>query len=187
MGQLNGLDVLLIALVGVAALVGVMKGLTRLLIGVGALVAAFVLATQFHEAVAATLARALSFSDPVLKLVGYLVIFLGTMLAGGLLAFLMRKLLKAAMLTWADRLAGAAVGLVAAMLMAALLILPLVAYAPFGEQVLRDSRLAPYVTVVADLANHLVTGELSDEYRAKVESLRRYWAERWADASARAV
>ena len=73
------------------------------------------------------------------------------------------------------------------LLMAALLILPLVAYAPFGEQVLRDSRLAPYVTVVADLANRLVPEGMSEEYRAKVESLRRYWRERWAEASARAV
>jgi len=187
MEQLNGLDVLLIVLVGVLALLGVMKGLTRLLIGIGALIAAFVLATQFHERVASSLAGWVSIDEPLLKLIAYLAIFLGTMVAGGLVAFVVRKLLKVAMLTWADRLAGAAVGLVAAMLMAALLILPLVAYAPFGEQVLRNSRLAPYVTVVADLANRLVPEGMSEEYRAKVESLRRYWRERWAEASARAV
>jgi membrane protein required for colicin V production len=187
MEQLNGLDVLLIALVGVLALLGVMKGLTRLLIGIGTLIAALVLATQFHETAAETLVGWIPLSEPALRLIAYVMVFLGTMVAGGVVAMMMRRLLKVAMLTWADRLAGAAVGLAAAMLMAALLILPLVAYAPFGEQVLRDSRLAPYVTVVADLANQLVPDGLSEEYRAKVESLRRYWRERWAEASARAV
>ena len=67
MEQLNGLDLLLIVLVGVLALMGVMKGLTRLLIGIGALIAAFVLATQFHETVAASLASWLPLTEPLLS------------------------------------------------------------------------------------------------------------------------
>ncbi len=180
---MTGLDVLLIALMCVLALIGVLKGLTRLLIGIGTLVAAIVLAARFHEALAPWVGERASWSLPVCKMVAYLAIFLATMLAGGLLAFLARRLLRAAMLTWADRVAGAAVGLVAAILMGALLILPVVAYAPFGEGVLRNSLLAPYVTVVADLAHGLVPGGLSEQYRRKVESLRVYWHERWASAS----
>jgi hypothetical protein len=65
------------------------------------------------------------------------------------------------------------------MLIAAWLVLPLVAYSPFGEKALRDSVLAPYVTVVADLAKRLVPEELSDSYNKKVEDLRQYWRERW--------
>jgi membrane protein required for colicin V production len=112
-------------------------------------------------------------------LISYVLIFIGVMLAGGLVAFLVRKLVKAAMLSWADRLAGAALGLVAATLAAALLILPLVAYSPWGERVLRGSVLAPYVTVVADLANTLVPEGLSERYSEKIEQLRRYWRDEW--------
>ena len=43
--------------------------------------------------------------------------------------------------------------------------------------------LAPYVTVVADLANQLVPEELSESYRRKVEDLRRYWRDRSAAAA----
>ena len=82
------------------------------------------------------------------------------------------------MLGWADRLAGGAVGLVAALLAAALVILPVVAYAPSGAAVLRNSVLAPYVTVVADIANPLVPDRLSGQYRDKMESLRQYWQRR---------
>jgi uncharacterized membrane protein required for colicin V production len=103
------------------------------------------------------------------------------MLAGGLIAYLTRKLVRAAMLSWADRLAGAALGLVAGMLIASLLILPMLAYSGSGEQTLRDSVLAPYVTAVADLTGRWVPRELSELYRERVEGLRDYWRERWAN------
>jgi membrane protein required for colicin V production len=175
---MNGFDIGLLVLLGILVVIGLLKGLARLLIGIAALVAAFVLAAQFHQDLAVKLTW-FEWSDNVLKLVAYLMIFIGIMLAGGLVAWLARKVLKAAMLGWADRLAGGALGLVAAILVAALLVLPLVAYSPFGERALRDSRLAPYVTAVADMARALVPKELSDSYNRKVEDLRQYWRERW--------
>ena len=58
---------------------------------------------------------------------------------------------------------------------AALLVLPLVAYSPYSERMLARSILAPYVTVVADVANLLVPEDLSRRYRQGVEGLRRMW------------
>ena len=174
----NTFDVLLLVLVGLLVLLGVLRGLTRLLIGVGALVAASMLAAQFHGQVAVSMARVVEMTEPVANLVAYLAIFLGTMLAGALVASALGRLLRATMLGWADRLAGGAVGLVAALLAAALVILPVVAYAPSGAAVLRNSVLAPYVTVVADIANPLVPDRLSGQYRDKMESLRQYWQRR---------
>ena len=185
--DLNALDVLLLLLAGLMVLLGVWRGLTRLLIGVGALVAAFMLAAQFHWQVSVSMVRVVEMPEPVANLVAYLAIFLGTLLAGAFVASVLERLLKAAMLGWADRLAGGAVGLVAALLVAALVILPVVAYAPSGAAVLRTSVLAPYVTVVADIANHLVPDRLSTQYRDRMESLRRYWQRRSEAADPRAV
>ena len=176
--DVNTFDVLLLVLVGLMVLLGVLRGLTRLLIGVGALVAAFMLAAQFHWQVAVSMARVVEMTEPVANLVAYLAIFLGTMLAGALVASALGRLLRASMLGWADRLAGGAVGLVTALLAAALVILPVVAYAPSGAAVLRNSVLAPYVTVVADIANPLVPDRLAGQYRDKMESLRQYWQRR---------
>jgi hypothetical protein len=80
-----------------------------------------------------------------------------------------------ARLGFIDRLAGAAVGLVAALLLAALLILPLVAYSSGGDSLLDRSVLAPYVVAVADLAANVVPGDLAARYRSGVEKLRRHW------------
>jgi hypothetical protein len=45
--------------------------------------------------------------------------------------------------------------------------------------------LAPYVTVVSDLANHLVPDSLASDYRQRMENLRRQWRERYLDQQRR--
>jgi membrane protein required for colicin V production len=173
---LNTFDVVLLVLACVLVFVGMLKGLVRILIGLAALIAAFILAARYHQPLSERLS-AIDIGDEPLRLLAYLMIFLGVMIAGGLIAYFLRRLLKAAMLGWADRLAGAALGLVAAMLFAALIVLPIVAYSPYSERVLAGSLLAPYVTVVADLANQLAPEELSRAYRRGVEDLRRFWSD----------
>ena len=181
--RLNHFDIFLLAMACVLVLFGMLKGLVRILIGVAALIAAFALAARFHQ----PLAERLSLFDLAFEprsLISYLLIFLGVMIAGGLLARAVRRLLKVAMLSWADRLGGAALGLLTALLVAALLVLPLVAYSPYSERVLARSVLAPYVTVVADAANLLVPEDLSRRYRQGVEGLRRLWSEHVTEAEA---
>ena len=177
--DLNTFDLLLLVLVGLLVLLGLLKGLTRLLIGIGALVAAFILAARFHGLAAAAVLGVLDMPAAAANLIGYLAIFVGTMLAGAVTGRILRGLLKAAMLGWADRAAGAAAGFVAALLAAALIVLPVIAYVPTGERLLRDSVLAPYVTLVSDLANAIVPEELADQYRERMDALRGSWRQRW--------
>ena len=176
----NPFDAVMLVLVGLPVLLGLLKGLTRVLIGIGALIAAFILATQFYARLALAIERVVDVPETLASLVAYLVIFVGTMLAGAVLAFTMRRVLKAAMLGWADRLAGGVAGLVAGLLAIALIVLPVVAYAPSGQTVLRNSVLAPYATVVADIATELVPERLSVQYRDRLESLRQFWRQRVA-------
>ena len=171
---MNTFDVVLLGFACVLVVIGMLKGLVRILIGLGALVAAFAVAARFHAGLAQRLVG-WDVPDEMLRLVAYLLLFVGVMLLGGLLAWLTGKLVRAAMLTWADRLGGAALGLVAALLAAGLVILPLLAYSSYGERVLASSVLAPYVAVVADLATNLAPADLGERYRRKIEELRRHW------------
>lgn len=178
---MNTFDIVLLTFACVLVVVGMFKGLVRVLLGLAALVAAFALAARYHEGLADRLAG-LDISVEALRLLAYLMIFLGVMLAGGLAAWLARKVLKAAMLSWADRLGGAALGLAVAMLAAALVVLPVVAYSPYGEQILAQSILAPYILVVADIATSLAPEDLSSRYKEKIEDLRRYWQEQYIES-----
>ena len=110
---------------------------------------------------------------------------IGTLGSGSVLALPVGILV--AMLGWADRLAGGAVGLMAALLAAGLIMLPALAYAPSGDAILRQSVFAPYVTLVTDLATELVPEDLAVRYRNKMESLRQHWRQRFLESDPTAL
>ncbi len=171
---MNGFDMILLAAMGVLVVVGLMKGLVRILVGFGALIAAFVVASMFHQPLADRI-RMFDLSVGVLRLICYVMIFIAVMLTGSVLAFFLRKVVKAAMLSWADRLAGAALGMASVFLAFALLILPIVAYAPGGSKMLSNSTLAPYVVVVADLAASIAPDDLVRKFREEIGELKDLW------------
>jgi membrane protein required for colicin V production len=171
---MNGFDIAVLVVAGVLVILGLVQGVIRLLVGVAAIVVAFILASRFHQPLADLWVDA---PNAWLRLGAYVAVFFGVLLAGGLVAWLLRTLIKAAQLGWADRLAGGAVGLAAGALIMSMLILPVVAYTPGGETVLRDSVLAPYLLVVSDLFNRLAPQDLRERYADGVDELRGLWSE----------
>jgi membrane protein required for colicin V production len=171
---LNGFDIAVIALGVSFVTLGIAKGFVRLVIGLASLVVAFLLASRFEPVVAEWLTRVGLHQQPA-RFVAYLAIFLATLVAGGVVAWILRKILQAAFLGWADRIAGAGMGLVAAAIAAAFVLYPVVAYSDRGERLLGKSMLAPYVSVVADVANKAAPRELAERYEKGIEALRRLW------------
>ena len=171
---MNALDIGLIVLIVFGAGIGLARGLVRILIGILSLVVAFFLASRYQDQIAAVLTSRHVAEGPA-RIAAYVLVFMATMIAGGLVAWGVGKLLKLAMLSFPDRLAGGALGIVAALLAAAFLVHPLVASSPEGSRLFAKSKLAPYVTVVADLGNAMAPDAVAKRYDEGIESLRRVW------------
>ena len=171
---LNGFDVAFLAAALACTAYGVVRGFSRIAIGLASLVVAFLMASWFREPVAAWL-RGMGVLEAPADLTAYGAIFLLTMLVGGAVAWAVRKILKAALLSWADRLAGGALGLAAALLAGAFVIHPLTASSPWGRELLSSSALAPYASVVADLANLAAPERHAASYRKEMDALRKVW------------
>jgi membrane protein required for colicin V production len=171
---MNALDFFFIFLFAAGILLGLMRGFMRILIGILSLVVAFFLASRYRAPLAQILIDRRVAETPA-EVTAYIAIFLATMIAGGLVAWLVGKLLKLAMLSWADRFAGGALGFVAAGLAAAFLVHPLVVSSKGGSQALAHSKLAPYVAVVADIGNALTPDTVAKRYESGMESLRKVW------------
>jgi len=171
---MNALDIGLIVLIVLGAGIGLSRGLVRILIGLLSLVVAFFLASRYQDQIGAMLTSR-HVSETPARIGAYVLVFLATMIAGGLVAWAVGKLLKLAMLSFPDRLAGGALGILAALLAAAFLVHPLVASSSGGSRVLAGSKLAPYVTVVADLGNALAPEAVAKRYDRGIESLRKIW------------
>jgi membrane protein required for colicin V production len=171
---MNGLDIALIVLFALGTAMGLARGFVRILIGVLSLLVAFFLASRWQDPIAQVLVARHVAETPA-RIAAYAAVFVGTMIAGGLVAWLVGKMLKLAMLSWADRLAGGALGLFAAVLAAAFLVYPLVSSSKGGSTMLQTSKLVPYVTVVADLGSALAPDAVAKRYEAGIEALRKVW------------
>jgi membrane protein required for colicin V production len=171
---MNALDIGLVVLFAMGAGMGLARGLVRILIGILSLVVAFFLASRYQDQIAAVM-TARHVSETPARIGAYVLVFVATMIAGGLVAWVVGKILKLAMLSFPDRLAGGALGIVAAMLAAAFLVHPLVASSAGGSRLLATSKIAPYVSVVADLGNAVAPDAVAKRYDRGIEVLRKIW------------
>ena len=177
-GGMNAFDVGFAVLAFVLSLVGVAKGFTRLVVGMTALVAAFVVAAARHAQVAAALVERFEMPPLVAGGLGYGAVFIAVMLGAAVVLPFVRALVRMAMLAWADRLAGAAAGLAGAVLIAGSVVVPVLAYVPAGDLLLAESQLAPYAVVGADAAVALAPAELTAWYRERMTAVRQFWRDR---------
>ncbi len=110
MDVLPTVDWILLALLVVSLLVGAWRGLVFELISLVSWLAAFILAQWFAPSVASALL--ISSQNETLRYgLGFALVFIATVFAGGLVAFVIKKLMAAVGLTPADRLLGALFGL----------------------------------------------------------------------------
>ena len=105
------LDWIFLAVLLVSMVVGAWRGLVYEMLSLANWVAAFVLAQWFGPVVAEWLPLA-GATEVVRFLAGFVVVFVVALFVGGLLAFLIRKLITAMGLRPVDRVLGAAFGVV---------------------------------------------------------------------------
>lgn len=143
---------------------GIRSGFVGEAAGIVSLLGGFWAAREWNSQVAPYLDF---ISDPSLRIIAACaLIFIVVMLAIGILARILKKLISFSFVAWADRLAGAALGLAKGLLVWALIIIVLEAIfqnAPF----MAESRALPYFKVIIDqikqwlppdLANHIQAG-----------------------------
>ncbi|HEX5043451.1 MAG TPA: CvpA family protein [Candidatus Polarisedimenticolaceae bacterium] len=174
---MNAFDLTFGILLAALVLYGLLRGLVRVVLSIAALIGAFLAANAWHEPLAAHL-EASGAALPLRRIVAWAVLFVGVILLGAVLSFLASRLVRAAALGPLDRLAGAALGALAAILAGAALAVPLAAYGGEDARLLRGSRVAPYVTAVSDWINVVTPDGLAQRYERASAALKRTWRDR---------
>jgi membrane protein required for colicin V production len=103
-------DGLLLTVLLLSVLLGAWRGLVYEVLSVASWVAAFVLAQAYADEVAVVLPLE-GLSPPLQLAAGFLVVFIAVAFAGGLLAWLVKKLVASVGLRPVDRILGSAFGL----------------------------------------------------------------------------
>ncbi|HLK87354.1 MAG TPA: CvpA family protein [Candidatus Binataceae bacterium] len=172
---MNGLDYLILGIVGLSALHGYARGILRIASSLVALVAAAYCSSIYSRAAGAYFARTFGISAASGDALGYVVIFLGVMIlvawAGGKLA----ELIRAVHMSWADRLGGSVIGAALGALVAGLMVVAATLTLPADTPALRNSELAPRVLQYThDLAG-FIPSEIRAEYYRRESQVIGYW------------
>jgi membrane protein required for colicin V production len=170
MGAWNWLDWTLALIVLASVVAAILKGFVRELISLASVVAGLVIGALGYQR-AALWFDDLTRSHSVALGLGFLALFLGTLLIGVLVSLLVRKLIQKAGLQWFDRFLGGVFGLVRGVVIDCILLMILLAFAIKAEAV-QKSTLAPYVTAGARIIALAMPGDLKAEFRAGFEKFK---------------
>ena len=176
---MNWFDILLLVVMGSSIAAGVAKGFSRQVVGLFSAVIAFVCGLWFYGVAGGIFAPYVS-SKSISNLLGFLLVFFGIIILGGLIGIALAKLLKWAGLSWADRLLGLVFGALRGVIIGIVLVMILTAFGPVvspdsAPHSILNSRLAPYVIGAANVLASLAPRELKDEFRKRYEQANKIW------------
>lgn len=175
---MNWLDVFLLILLAVFVFEGMRQGFARLAIGMASTLFGLLLAAWFYGTAAAFLAPYLS-SKALANVGGFLLIFVGVQIAGGLLGWGLAALFKWTGLSWLDRAMGALLGAVKTALVGIVLVMILTAFPiqPVPDSIAR-SKSAPYLIEASHILVYLCPREVRDGFTATYDRVRDLWSGR---------
>ncbi len=175
---MNGLDFVILAVLGIGALYGLSRGALRMLTSVVSLTAALYFASIYYTEAGSIAHHQLSVSPTVGDVVGYITVFALVFIAIESVGAMVNRILHTIHLRWMDRLAGGAVGLAIAAALMGLGLMLMTALLPADAALLRASQMAPQVLGYTQALAGYVPEELKQAYDRKRAELYRYWLER---------
>ncbi len=174
---MNWLDYLLLFILAMSIIEGLRRGMARIVIGLIFAILGVLFGLWFYGYFGGFLAPYVS-SKPLTNFLGFVFVFVAFVALGGLLGAGCAKLFRWVGLSWADRLAGGAAGILHGAVVGVVLVLVLMAF-PFKptKDVVGGSRFAPYLIDAAGVVSSMAPRELQDGYDKACDEARQLWVE----------
>jgi membrane protein required for colicin V production len=173
---MNWLDIVILVIVAWSVAIAFRKGLVREILGLASVVLALLLGFWFYGAAAQWLAPYLS-SRALANAAGFLAVFLGVMLLGAAVNYVIGKFLRVTGLSMVDHALGAAFGALRGVLIAIALVMAIMAFSKDGrppESIVR-SRTAPYVAGAAGMFAAMAPHDMKEGFRKTYDQARKAW------------
>jgi membrane protein required for colicin V production len=166
-------DVIFAGIIVISTVFALMKGLTREIVSLIALIGGFFLAVLYYPVAAKRLADYCR-TESIASLLGFLIIFLSCILIGAVVSFVINRFLKATSLQWFDRLLGGIFGLLRGWAISSILVIGLIAF-PINEKIMARSVLAPYLLAGARAAVLIVPQSLKSKFTEQYQKILQSW------------
>jgi membrane protein required for colicin V production len=172
---MNGLDYVILAIIGLSALSGLSRGALRMATSILALVFGIYAASVYYARAAALADQYLKANPMVSDVIGYVAIFLIVYIAIEYAGSRIIRLTQIIHLNWIDRLAGALLGASIGGILAGLIVAAMAAAMPPDSPLLQNSKLAPHVRGYNEALLAYVPEQVKTTYDEKREELYRQW------------
>jgi membrane protein required for colicin V production len=170
---LTGLDWFLVVVVLISALMAFQRGFVRVMFSLVGLAVGILVASWNYVGLGVRLGRWIGTMQTA-QVVAFVAILLGVMLVFSIVAALLRRTLKAVGLGFADRLLGAAVGVVRGVVLGVAAMMAMAAFSPDagrGSGMVENSLLAPYFLRGAHAVSFVVPRGFEQQIRTGAEHL----------------
>jgi membrane protein required for colicin V production len=173
---MNWLDIVILLLMAASVYSSFRKGLAREVIGLITVVLALLVGIWFYGLAAGYLAPYLS-SRTAANLIGFFLMFGAVLLLGHVVSYIAGKFLRVTGLTIIDHLLGGVFGIARGALIAVALLTGVMAFSSGGKApgAIVNSRLAPHVAGVAQLAADMAPHELKEGFRKTYAEVKTAW------------
>jgi membrane protein required for colicin V production len=183
MPTLNWLDICLGLTILWSAFTGLRAGLARVIVGIVATIVGLVAGFWCYRLVGARLVGWVG-TETVANVLGFLLIFFGTLILGSLVGSLLSRLFQWVGLSWFNHFLGGVAGLLRGTLVVSALLNFAVAFSPSPiPNALKHSRVLPYASEVSSWLVNLAPRELKDAFTQQLQNLQRMWAKPQRDHS----
>lgn len=166
--MIGWLDIVLAIILTITVVIGLVKGLIREILGVAAAVGGFVLAGHYYQR-AADLLGGLVHNAIAARFLGFLLILTAVLAVGGLLSFLLSKLMKGTIKVL-NHFLGGVFGLLEGLIIGGALVFGLLVF-PVDRAAVSESRLAPYCYGLTKTIVSLVPKDLKNAARNAYRSI----------------
>lgn len=166
---MNWLDYVLLAIVAVAAVLGIVKGFVKQVIGLVAVVAGLVLASLYYGP-AGDVFAALVDSRLLANFLGFLLIFVAVLVAGAIVGHVVHKAMVGP-LALVNRLFGGLFGLVKAVLICGVLVFALVSF-EVARPAVQGSALAPACLGITRGLVNMIPQDLRAKFNSSYKEIR---------------
>jgi len=171
---MNFFDLCILIIVGFCLVRGGFRGLVREISGIVGVVAGFYGANTYYPQLIVYVDSWIS-SPQLQKLVCFFLLFCLILIAVGIVAALIHKLLKIVFLGAVNRAFGVIFGAAKGILIATVLFITITSFVPNGSHHLAASRTAPYLAQVADALTLFISQNIKMDFNKELEGLRKTW------------
>ncbi|MFC1798412.1 CvpA family protein [Thermodesulfobacteriota bacterium] len=171
---MNALDMVIIVIVAFCLIRGVFRGLIKELSSIVGVFAGFYAAYTYYGFIAKLLSRWIS-NVAYLNILSFLIVFSLIFILIGILGIIIKYLMNIAFLGWVDRICGAGFGILKGLLIVSVILIPLTTFLPKNAAVIKQSVLAPHVTLASEKLIKIVPRDMKRQFDAKIKELKKSW------------